>query len=383
MKRSIYIGILLAVMAAGFGCTDDVKYTDVRVYPSQGLLYPADNHYLELRSGAGVTQTFRWEAASAQDGDKVQYEVVFFDHASGGKEVARVDAGFGTSVEISHKVINRAAGTAGIETASEGEIYWTVAASRGSISVMADAERRQVTVKRLMGFNFIPAELYITGGATETGTELENARQFSNISAAGDEGEFQIFTRLSGSGNFTFVDGKESGARSYCIENDILSESSAGTASPSAGIYLINLDFNIRAYTIQKVENMRFVFCIRGNQPVYLDYMGDGVWQKMNVPSNFENGWKDDRYFFRVDIDGANQKLGSINVDNSSAPGSTTGSFYNVYFAPEGNPDWDYSFKVLSGSGYHGSTGKLMNIYLYMNDRNDNNHYYNYIEYLE
>ena len=69
---------------------------------------------------------------------------------------------------ISHKTLNKVGAAAGLNSGETGTLVWTVMASRGLNSVMAK-ESKKLTITRLVGFEEIPAQLYLTGSATEGG----------------------------------------------------------------------------------------------------------------------------------------------------------------------------------------------------------------------
>ena len=173
MKKILNI-LMAALVLTGISCSEDLEYKPGGVTPVQTLLLPADNYYVELQSASTATLRFSWEPALAADGQLPHYEVVFFGKP-GGEIVYRCDAGSSTSVDIVHKEINRIANAAGIDVGADGAVYWSVVSSRGVDTAPVVATPRRLELTRLLGFNVIPDQLFLTGEATEGGSDLENA----------------------------------------------------------------------------------------------------------------------------------------------------------------------------------------------------------------
>ena len=173
MKKILNI-LMAALVLTGISCSEDLEYKPGGVTPVQTLLLPADNYYVELQSASTATLRFSWEPALAADGQLPHYEVVFFGKP-GGEIIYRCDAGSSTSVDIVHKEINRIANAAGIDVGADGAVYWSVVSSRGVDTAPVVATPRRLELTRLLGFNVIPDQLFLTGEATEGGSDLENA----------------------------------------------------------------------------------------------------------------------------------------------------------------------------------------------------------------
>lgn len=98
---------------------------------------------------------------------------LIFDKADGDfsdpVSIVTADNNGGTNhATITHKQLNQIAASAGIGSAEEGTLKWTVYASKGINPVKAE-EERTLTLTRLAGFAEVPSQLYITGEATEVG----------------------------------------------------------------------------------------------------------------------------------------------------------------------------------------------------------------------
>ncbi len=373
MKNWIKIGVL-ALSSIVTGCTSDMDYNAGQVSSVAELYAPANHYYLELASGSNQATTFSWSPANVSDGYSPMYEVVFYKDAAATQEISRISAGVSSSISLAHKVINKIMNATGTEPEAIGKLYWTVTASRAVTESILKPIVREMDVKRLKGFKINPDALYITGSATEGGVNIGDALAMTNVS----DGEiFEIFTHL-GSGNFNITDGSTASARRFTITNGLIREEDSTPINSSYnGIYRIRIDLSTSSATIDEVKNMRWVMCIQKNDLRPLVYQGNGVWRGENLASNFDSGWKDDRYFFRAEIGGATVKIGNNKSDFGGAPSNKASLTWNVYFAPEGNPDWDYSYKVIAF--YRGSIGLNTNITLCLNASTGN--YYHTIEF--
>ena len=167
------IALFSAVLFAT-SCTEDMEYKDSKVSSVNQLYEPTDGKEVVLQSSASASLFFEWESAKAEDSGAPLYEVVF-DKEGGdfSKPIYKVLSDNGGSLSyatISHKTLNKVGAAAGLNSGETGTLVWTVMASRGLNSVMAK-ESKKLTITRLVGFEEIPAQLYLTGSATEGGMD--------------------------------------------------------------------------------------------------------------------------------------------------------------------------------------------------------------------
>lgn len=373
MKKIAYL--LLTALLPAVSCNLDMEYNAGEIAPIPALYSPADGHYVQLASGNGYSVVFNWAPTSASDGMPPMYELVFYDDATSDKEVGRISAGATTSLTVTHKDLNKIMNLRGVLPDATGDIYWSVVASRAANDTRSHPTPRKLTLKRLKGFKVPPEMLYITGPATEAGDDIAEALKFQRFS----EGEvYEIFTRLT-DGAYNIADGNTASARLFGINGGILQEevSTPVNNTLGEGVYRIRVDLATSSVTIDLVENVRYVMCPAPEDPRMLTYVGNGVWKGENLLSNFVGLRNDDRYFFRADIGGVNQKIGNDKVNYGPAPANTESLEAIVYLQPEGVPEWDYSFKVIPF--YNSSVGLRQNVELYLNASKAN--YYHRIEF--
>lgn len=331
-------------MAAFVGCTKKLEFTEVKVTEVSSYYSPDDGRNIILQSSGTASLYFEWEKAVAEDNGVVYYDVLF-DKADGdfSKPLYVVPAdnkGISTGASITHKVLNRIGGLAGIAAATEGVLKWTVASSRG-LSQVISKTTRTIRITRTPGIE-APDVLFLTGEGTEAGAELANA-----LTVKGLEGgtEFEIYTRLLAGKKYSFVDSRSSVSRTFSVNTagTGFTESADGGTVSEDGIYKVFLDFSTASATIAKVTKVDMFMCTPQKRQT-LTYQGKGVWSHNDYVPDFTTNWGDDRYFFWITINGQEQKVGSSNKDNQP-PGVTTGAYFKLNFYAEDKNQWDYSYK--------------------------------------
>jgi len=327
MKKYWNISIMTVLLLTGVSCSDDLEYEPGGVTPVKTLLSPADNSYLELQSASSALFGFSWEPSQAADGQLPHYEVVFLDRPDG-RIVYRLDAGSATSLSVPHKEINRAAAAAGIDVGADGSLYWSVVASRGVYAAPAAAAPRLLEVKRLLGFNVIPEQLYITGEGTENGDDLSAA-----CAARGNgEGEFVFYQKLEAGKGFTFASSREAGHTTYTVADGILDDRSTLPATVDrTGVYRIRLDFNIRSIQFEYIDRVKYNFAPRTADNRDMEYIGNGCWKMSSYKVEFrEEGWGlDERYNFHPFFDGV-EYVWAGKKGNDSRPSDKSGPDYYI-----------------------------------------------------
>lgn len=383
MKRLLNI-LMAGLVIAGASCSDDLTYEPGGVTPVTGLLAPADNYYVELLSASTATVEFSWEPALAEDGQLPHYEVVFMSQPDG-DIVYRLDAGSSTTASFAHKDLNLAAKAAGIEAGESGDMYWAVVSSRGVTEAPVGATPRCISVKRLFGFDVIPSTLYLTGEATETGTDLASAMQFQMTGA--DGGEFTVIGYLEAGKTYEMCEDTSGSGRRFSIEGGELREfgadvkpATAAASVETSGIYRIYVDFNTRATIVEQVTKLAMYQRDNVGGAVELTYQGLGVW--LLEKHTTEDG--DNRYGFVATLSGDTtyqEKWSSVNYNNNDAP--TSGSapdWWKIYMNKDITSDgwWGYTFKWITDSW---SATKVVTIEVHMDHTRD--YYYHTVTYIE
>lgn len=301
MKKT-YIKLLMlsSLLCMWMACNSDGEVRDLGVSPVKVLYEPTDGRTLALQSSESAKLYFEWEPARAEDSGAVLYEVAF-DKADGNFSepvsiIASDNNGGSNHATITHKQLNQIAALAGIESAAEGTLKWTVYASKGINPVKAEQEST-ITLTRLAGFANIPEQLFITGAATEAGSELSKAIRMKRV----DDGEFEIYTRLTQGQTFQFANTSTGEPILYSLSGEKIVEGGTSTLSKT-GVYKYYLDFNIGAFTVKEITKVSLFLCW-SQRKIELPYKGFGVWELTNhtITGLTGNDNNDDRYKFRME----------------------------------------------------------------------------------
>lgn len=364
----IKITLISALVFAFTSCDNDGEVRQLDVTAVQKLYGPDNGKDIVLQGSASASLFFEWEIARAEDSGLVLYEVVF-DRVDGDFSdpiyVHTADNnGSKNSATISHKQMNRIAALAGVESAAKGTIKWTIWSSKGINPVKA-AEERTLTLTRLAGFADIPESLYISGDATEAGNDLSKALIMKKLG----EGEFEIYTKLTGGSSFKFVSAQDGTPREFSLVGEKLIEGGS-TNVASTGIYKYYLDFNIGSFTMKEVEKV-YLYLNWSQMEIVLDYKGFGVWEKLNHEiTGLEGGENsDDRYKFRMESsDGASEWRA---VNNDSKP---TGNEAYYHMVERFNVEQWTNNQIWKNPATDGWSGKTYDIMFSLNPEGEYTH---------
>ena len=361
--------MLLTVGAALLAaCSSDGEVRDLQVTAVQSIYEPADAESVVLQSSSSASLYFEWEPSLAEDGGAVLYEVVF-DKTDGDFSdplaiIASDNNGAMNHATISHKTLNQIAASAGVESAETGTLKWTVYASKGIFPVKAQ-EDRTLTITRLAGFAEVPAQLYITGEATEVGGELSKAMQMKKVA----DGEFEIYMQLTAGQSFQFVSSNAGTPTTYSLQGEKLVEGGTTTVSET-GIYRYYVDFNAGSFTSKQVTKVS-LFLNWSQREIELAYQGLGVWAvsdyKIEGLSGGDND--DDRYKFRMQSTAGETEWRAIN--NDSKP---TGNESYYYMVEKSNVEQWTNNEIWKNPATDGWSGKTYDVTFSLNPSGEYTH---------
>lgn len=328
MKNKIFnISILVSLIIAFSACSSDGEVRDLGVTAVSKLYEPNDGRAVVLQSSSSASLYFEWEPALAEDGSGVLYEIAF-DKTSGDFSnpifIAASDNNGGTNhATITHKQLNQIAALAGIESAEEGTIKWTIYSSKGINPVKA-TEERTLTVTRLAGFADIPSQLFITGGATEAGADLSKALVMKKVT----DGEFEIYTKLTAGETFKFVNTTSGIPTEYSFNGEKIVEGGTSTVA-TTGIYKYYLDYNVGSFTVKEVTKVS-MFLNWSQMKIELPYIGLGIWAvtDYSITGLTGNDNSDDRYKFRMESSTGETEWRA--ASNDSKPTGNEAYYYMV-----------------------------------------------------
>ena len=341
---TIFAGALLIL-----GCTEDKKLDNTKVTAVQNLYTPEADTYIELKKSESATTLFEWEKANAEDGGMVMYEVAFDkpdgDFSDPVYTMTSDNNGVHNRATISHQTLNKIGGLADIKRSETGTLKWTVYSSKGINEVKAE-EAREIEVKRLAGFANVPTNVFITGEATETGTNLSDARKMKS----GDPGKFEIYTELTSGESYHFVNSKSGDPRKFYIDGESLKEGEEGSTVESTGVYRIELNFTVGSVVMTEIKKLEFYFSFPDEFSFELPYQGNGVFKADDIEMTFPDApWgSDTRYKYRMTVDdGSGESYewwGNDEVDVGQPNNESPDSYYYIY--PTGSAQWDNIFKL-------------------------------------
>lgn len=361
--------MLLTVGAALLAaCSSDGEVRDLQVTAVQSIYEPADAKSVVLQSSSSASLYFEWEPSLAEDGGAVLYEVVF-DKTDGDFSdplaiIASDNNGAMNHATISHKTLNQIAASAGVESAETGTLKWTVYASKGIFPVKAQ-EDRTLTITRLAGFAEVPAQLYITGEATEVGGELSKAMQMKKVA----DGEFEIYMQLTAGQSFQFVSSNAGTPTTYSLQGEKLVEGGTTTVSET-GIYRYYVDFNAGSFTSKQVTKVS-LFLNWSQREIELAYQGLGVWAVSDYTIEGLSGGDndDDRYKFRMQSTAGETEWRAIN--NDSKP---TGNESYYYMVEKSNVEQWTNNEIWKNPATDGWSGKTYDVTFSLNPTGEYTH---------
>lgn len=345
MLQYMTLGLaLLAFMA----CEKDKNLDHTAVTAVKNIFTPEDNRFVKLQPATSASVVFEWEQAKAEDGGLVMYEIAF-DKEGGdfSKPVYKMvsdNGGVYNRATVTHKTLNSVASLAGIPSLGTGKLKWTVYSSKG-INEVKSAVTRTIELQRPAGFATLPADVFLTGTATEAGATLASAAKLKQVA----NGIFEIYTSLK-AGTYNFADRNTGTPTTYSISGGDLKEGGTTTVTGATKVYRINLDFNNASVTMTEVKEIGLWFAPNNTIWFNLNYTANGIWKAENQSIVFrQESWgRDERYKFRLKVnDGTADSfewMGSSNADNQRP---TSGSPASYWFLNKiaNNDQWNYCYK--------------------------------------
>ncbi len=345
-NTALFVGTCILMCLTS--CDKDNKDFNPNVSPVKTFFSPQDKQLIDLSNTASIA--FEWDQSRAEDGGIVLYTIAF-DKAGGdfSKPVYSMPTdgnGLYNRVTLTKETLNKIAKLAGVQPLESADFIWTVYSSKGVNAVKA-SETRTVTIKRPLGVDNPPAQVYITGSASEGGTDVSKAIQ---LKQTGD-GKYEIYTSLK-PGTYHFVDNiSNANPNVYYLDGSTLREGNGETtvSGSATKVYRINLDFSTVSSKMTEVKEIGLWFAPNNTIQFKLTYDKNGIWRAQNQPIVFkQESWgRDERYKFRMQVNNGTadsyEWWGSVNNDNSRPDASTPASFYFLY--PVNSSQWDYCFK--------------------------------------
>lgn len=333
---------LLLAMLSIASCKKDTRALNENLTPVGTLNMPADQQAVTLEPASDASLEFSWNATSAADGDYVLYQLAF-DKADGDfsnpifKTVSN-GGGVESSLTLSHKDLNKIANMAGIAASSTGTLKWTVLASKGT-NILPGSVSRTLQISRPAGFAELPVDMYITGSATEGGTDESKAIKLKK----NEEGVFEIYTSLK-TGDYILTDKPGADGKKYYVENGLIKEGSTPVSISGEKNYRLTFDFNVATSNMVEIQSVGLWMAAYNEEIGQLTYTGNSTWVAENMPVEFfEFSWgRDERYKFVMHTSAGLEFMGSSKTDNGSPAGQPAEYFF---LQPVSNDQWANTYK--------------------------------------
>lgn len=354
MKLIIKLIGITALALSFVACDDNMGDRDTRVAGVKTLVTPENGTAVVLEPTATAAISFTWTHVPENEIGTAIYQLAF-DKADGDFSrpvylIFSADNGYANSVNITHKQMNKIASMMGVEPSTSGSFKWTVLASKGT-NVAQAGPANTITITRLAGFDEIPVDLFVTGEASEGGTDRTKAHRMTVVG----EGEFEVYTKLKGGQPFYFTNGASDNPKTYSTADGLIKESGTTTV-PTDGVYRITLDYTLAACTYTLVNKIMFYFCPTDAMLFELPYVGYGVFkaEKQTVTFKQESWGRDQRYKFRMLIrenSGADTEKtvewGTLNATDSPPTATSPASYYYLMLI-DTPTQWDNKWKMMS-----------------------------------
>lgn len=242
--------------------------------------------------------------------------------------------GVDNQATLTHSQLNQIANLAGIPSLGTGNLYWTVYSTKGLNEVPA-TQTRMITVQRPAGFSNIPATVYLTGSATEGGTDLSKALPMKQTA----NGVFELYTSLQSGGTYQFTDRNAGTPVTFYISSQGLSQTGSTTYSDTTAQVRFNLDFNNATAAVTVIRSVGVWFAQYDAVTYILTYAGNSIWvdngQLVQLPA--VSYGLEDRYKFQFTVNAGGgvpdsyETYGSSNSDNSEPASTTPASYWYLF----------------------------------------------------
>jgi len=349
MKKIFLLGLTVMLCAVAFySCKKDVKTLDTSVQAVTSINAPSNDTSINIAPTTGSSVVFKWSASASAD--LVLYEVVF-DKTGGdfSKPIYTIvsdGSGVQAQATVSQKTLNMIANAAGIAALASGSIKWTVVTSKVTNNKVSTTSHT-LELTRPAGFATVPNAVYLTGSATEQGTNASKAIPFKKIS----DGVFELYTSLQ-PGTYQLIDNVSGTPITYSINGPAIALNGQTTVAGNKAVYRISLDFNNAAATLTQIVSVNMYLAIDDKIWFTLPYIGNSQWEIDNADVEIpQESWGDEsryKYHFIVKDASGNQGdewYGSANQDNPDPTTSTQLSYFYMY--PVNGSQWDNCFKMV------------------------------------
>lgn len=243
---------------------------------------------------------FSWTPAVSTAGFDVHYKLVIDslgseDYSTPILSKTSGNEGTDTSISFTASELDLALAYAGFPANSDAQVEIAVLAiGKGKKS----NDIQEVTFKRFESM-YKPEQWFISGAATENGTELTMATALRALKNA--EGamtyQFEGYTHLEAGQGFKIFSKNEMPAHVYGGSEGVLVKNGPAISVAESGEYKLTVNLEEQTYSLMKINKLSIVGNIipggwGGDEA--LEYVGDGVWQRemqLQVPEGGTGGF--------------------------------------------------------------------------------------------
>ena len=288
--KHIYIKIvfLLAVIFLIGACEEENNLQPEGLWELSvpSIVSPENNTHIVLdEANKNELITFSWTAATSSAGYGVFYSVIIVDaenpdYENPIMEVVADNGGKELSASISYEDLDTALSLAGYNANSEVNLIWAAVANSLSKQQMGTSE---LVVTRFEN-EIIPSQLFISGTATESGTNLSEAISLRrlNDSDGNPSNNYEMYTSLTAGKTYMFYSEQSLPAHKYGGADGALVKNGNAISVAEDGQYRISVNLDNNTYSLLKIDKWSVVGSPivnnwGGDEP--LEYIGGGVWQ--------------------------------------------------------------------------------------------------------
>jgi hypothetical protein len=288
IMKKLYIYLSAMILSAAWSCSEKDNMDPVGNWEISLPIIsaPANNIFITLDESTPESVTrFEWQPAVTTNKFLVQYEVVLLTSGSTDYEhpilsLTPANNGREYFVAPTAEEIDYALWAACYPAGAEVSLQWTVIAKAIEKTRVATQD---IKFKRF-ATEYIPSTLFLTGGATEAGTDLSKAIAMRAQKDADGKtiGKFDVYTHLTEGSSYFFRDQANELSRKIGGADGALTCGSTIVA-PTSGEYRITADLVNNKYELLKIDRWSLVGdAVEGGWggDVPLTYVGKGVWEK-------------------------------------------------------------------------------------------------------
>jgi len=288
MKHIYKLVSLLLIVATAWSCGDSDNMDPVGGWTiaSPTLSAPTADASVVLNEATPAAKTrFEWTAAATSNKFVVQYTVVFvpaeaatFDNPL--LSITPGNAGRDLFAEVTAQQIDYALWAACYPAGAVVKLKWAVT---GKAIDQTAAASQNITFTRF-ATEYFPSTLFITGDATEGGSDVTKATAMRAQKDASGKLTylFDVYTTLKKGATYTFRDKASLQSRLYGGKDQILQPCGTAIEAPETGQYRVTVDLINNKYSLLKIDNWSIVGdIIEGawGGDVALAYIGNSIWE--------------------------------------------------------------------------------------------------------